>query len=104
MKRDIQATLAASFKDGRSYVRGDGGLKLYGEDMALQRRKVYDRDRGRCMIIASPRCRGFASWDNGEMDHILSRGKGGGDEEKNLRWACAPCHRYIHVHPKWGVR
>lgn len=104
MKRDAQATIAADFKDPRSYVRGDGGLKLYGKDMELQRENVYRRDGGRCMLIASPRCRGFASWNDGEMDHIVGRGKRGSDDLGNLRWTCKPCHRFRHIHPKWGEK
>jgi len=75
---------------------------LAGADMVLRRREIYERDKGRCMLIVSPRCQGFANWNDGEMDHIVSRGKGGSDDAKNLRWTCKPCHRFRHVHPRFG--
>ncbi len=103
-KRDRELTAARKFKDKRSYVDVYGKDHLFGEDMSARRLEVYNRDKGRCMLIASPRCRGFASWEWGEMDHIVSRGRGGTDELENLRWSCVSCHRYRHLHPKWRAQ
>lgn len=103
-KTDRQLTASRKYLDERSCVDIFGKEHLFGEDMTARRKEVYGRDGGRCMLIASPRCRGFASWNNGEMDHVVSRGKGGSDDASNLRWSCGPCHRFRHVHPRFGER
>ena len=101
-KPDRVLTAYRRYADKDSFVDVHGLEYLRGADMATRRLEVYRRDAGRCMLIVSPRCRGWANWEDGELDHIMSRGKGGSDDASNLRWACKPCHRYRHVHPRWG--
>jgi len=101
-KVDKQATAAKKYLHPRSFVDVHGGEHLYGSDMTARRHEVYTRDKGRCMLIASPLCRGWANWEDGELDHIISRGKGGSDDLDNVRWACKPCHRKRHVMVQWS--
>ena len=101
-KPDCKATKERGYKDERSFIDVYGHEFLKGWDTHERRLQTYERDKGRCRLIASPRCRGFANWNDGETDHILPRGKGGSDDLDNLRWVCKPCHRFRHVHPRFG--
>lgn len=49
---------------------------------------VKKRDKGRCRC-----CGGMGT----QAHHIVYRSHGGKDDPKNLIWACARCHREIHV-------
>ena len=99
-KRDRELTATRKFKDKRSYVDVYGKDHLFGEDMSERRLEAYERDKGRCQLIVSPRCRGWASWEYGELDHVITRGRGGSDNLENLRWVCNSCHWYRHNHPR----
>ena len=99
---DEQATATKKYLHPRSFVDVHGGEHLYGSDMTARRHEVYTRDKGRCMLIASPLCRGWAGREVGEMHHKITRGKGGTDNADNLIWVCRPCHRFVHAHPRFG--
>jgi 5-methylcytosine-specific restriction endonuclease McrA len=101
-KVDRQLTKTRNYLDDRSFTDIFGKEYLSGLDMGARRKEIYDQSKGRCMLIASPRCRGFADWSDGELDHIVSRGRGGSDDASNLRWCCGPCHRHRHVHTRFG--
>jgi len=87
--------------DPRSFV-GHGidlvpHLYLKGPDMSRQRDAVIHRDGGRCRV-----CKAWLSSDNGEVHHVLPRGKGGSDDIDNLEWRCGritgrKCHTSQHV-------
>lgn len=104
-KVDMSATIemrkSGHYVDQRSFRSVCGHDVLYGHDMSARRLEVWKRDKGRCMLTISPRCRGFANLLAGDADHIVPRGKGGSDDLENLRWTCGPCHRSRHVHPRW---
>lgn len=93
MRRDMEATKAARFLDRESYIDLRGRKHLRGEDMSIQRAAVYSRDNGVCQLHALPN---HFRWDEGEVDHILSRGRGGTDDLDNLRWVCRTCHAKKH--------
>jgi 5-methylcytosine-specific restriction endonuclease McrA len=107
-KVDLQATFefqgTGRFKDNRSFIDVHGHELLYGEDMSNRRIAIFSRDRGRCMLLLSPRCRGWVSFANAEVDHIIPRGKLGSDDADNLRLCCGLCHRMRHVRPQWTKR
>ena len=99
LRADLEVTKAAGFKDPRSYVyvKEDSSpyvahVKLFGEDMSIQRHKVYLRDAATCGV----------SEDEGELDHFpVSRGKGGCDCMHNLRFISRDKHRARHVQPQF---
>ena len=60
------------------------------------RKKIYNRDGGRCLRCKSPvllfsRYRGDPF--TGEVDHIQPRSRGGCGAENNLQLLCAICNR-----------
>jgi hypothetical protein len=94
-------TKKEQFRDRRSKVgiRPDGTrfLKLAGFDMSLQRERVFERDTNKCANCGGYEFSGFL-----ELDHILSRGKGGDDSMNNLqllggRFSKCKCHLHKHV-------
>ncbi len=93
-KVDPDLTRARGFSDRRSYVTLDGKEFLFGVDVGHRRNEVYERDRGICQLCGSP-----VAMDYWEMDHRLSRGKGGDDSLGNLRVVHSQCHKSIHFRP-----
>lgn len=91
--------------DPRSYVtlpdsEAQVHLVLRGRDMEAQHERVVMRDGFSCHGCIPHHVIGA----DGEVDHIVSKGKGGGDELPNLRWVCIPFHRKRHVHVRWSKR
>jgi 5-methylcytosine-specific restriction endonuclease McrA len=68
-----------------------GITRLTGDDMYDLRLSVFTRDRFECA-----RCGTKVTWDNGELAHIESRGRGGSDVESNVETSCKKCHRDEH--------
>lgn len=106
MKRDEQVTALlwnnGIFNHRRSCVGYDSQmvphLKLCGPDMQYQRERIYRKSKGRCKV-----CRIPVSWDDFELDHIVSKGMGGYDEALNLQVLCHDCHiRKHNRYPKFG--
>jgi HNH endonuclease len=96
-KVDETASEARNFLDKRSAITPDGKELLYGEDMGKRRREVFVRDCGECEY-----CGNYSAYDDGEVHHLISRGKGGTDDIDNLVWICKGCHRTRHVRPMFG--
>ena len=67
-----------------------------GLGSAWQRLRLLILERD-CWICQCPRCLGgkLRLRSAGEVDHIVPRGKGGGDEWTNLRSVNVECHRRI---------
>jgi 5-methylcytosine-specific restriction endonuclease McrA len=59
------------------------------------RRKVLDRDRGRCQLCAARAT---------QVDHIVPRSEGGSDQPANLRSLCDYCHRVVTARHARAVR
>jgi 5-methylcytosine-specific restriction endonuclease McrA len=91
IRRDLEATAKAKFFNGRSYIRPDGRQHLFGIDMELRRKQVWERCKGRCEI-----CHNQVAEDYGELHHDKPRSRGGDDSAKNLLFICKPCHRAKH--------
>lgn len=51
-------------------------------------RELYNSPEGRCEICKE--------WHYLEVDHRLSRGRGGSNEEYNLQLVCRKCHSEKH--------
>ena len=49
--------------------------------------KVAKRDKFHCFW-----CQSYMDFDDGTLDHIVPRSKGGGNGVGNLVWACHPCN------------
>lgn len=49
-----------------------------------QRRRALVRDRHTCVLCGAPAT---------QVDHIVPRSRGGGDDLVNLRSVCGACHR-----------
>jgi len=113
-KRDEVETLSRSFSDPRSFCSLPKAIPacpneihdlLAGEvDKGRRRREIYDRAHGRCEIQISPRCRGFASWEDGEWCHKAKKPWERCDCAEAARWGCKPCHRLEHSNrrPRFG--
>jgi hypothetical protein len=91
--RDAEATAAKHYHDPDSYVSQDGHEYLAGHDIMVQRARVYDRDRGRCV-----KCDKYIPWPAAHMHHKES---GLGPQRcwctENLEILCPDCHRKEHV-------
>lgn len=74
-----------------------GRTLLFGADMTALRLTVYRRSGGRCEAKRHVRdCPRVVSWHSAEMDHIKSKGLGGGwrnDTPENTRILSQPCHQ-----------
>lgn len=101
-KKSVKDTKAMHFADRRSWVgtKSDGTLymRCFGKDMAAMRRALLSQSGGRCAMCH------VACLMSGEVDHVLSRGKGGDDSLANLQFLCRDCHRKKHVQVKWSKR
>ena len=86
----------------RSGVAGKLGIvRLYGDDLAALRRRVYERDKGQCQFVlqgvpnhcATVICGKQLPFDGdvftrAHMAHIQGKGAGGSDTEANTRLLC----------------
>jgi len=81
-----------TYADPASFVTLDGREWLGPIDMHARRHEVFERDRHCCV-----KCGEFLSFEQFEMHHVVSRGKGGDDSLENLQVLCGPlkngCHR-----------
>jgi hypothetical protein len=109
LKRDSELTACAGFVDPRSFVAlwkhpgtNHPCVYLFGVDKGPQRRKIFERDKGRCQL-ETPACKGYQGWDRGQWHHIKGgRGNQHCDCLENALWSCGPCHRQKHVRPRFG--
>jgi 5-methylcytosine-specific restriction endonuclease McrA len=98
-----EARASKRFLDKRSKIglKPDGSqfVKLYGLDMSLQRSRVWEMSGALCA-----KCGECIDWEDSEMHHKTSRGKGGDDSILNLEMLCRNCHRGNHVQVLSGKR
>lgn len=98
-RRDELATRAARkekrFLDRRSWIgiRRDNTLylRLYGCDKESQYLALHLLWDGLCAKCSKPV---KDNWR--ELDHMISLGRGGDDQDSNLQFLCRPCHRRKH--------
>lgn len=119
-KADRILTAAADFLDPRSFVgrRIHTGTThqccyLRGDDVAVVRRQIYERDLGLCTLHLSPLCSGLAKlpfdgsiWERWHLEHEVG---GLGLQRcwcpENLRGACWHCHQIKDGRqPRWTKR
>jgi hypothetical protein len=69
---DKEATAARAFTDKKSYVgqrihpeTDHQCVYLFGDDVTQVRRRIFDRERGRCW-----NCGAYYGWDWGELRHL----------------------------------
>lgn len=99
IRKDLEATAARRFMCGYSYVRPDGREHLFGIDMELRRKHVWERTRGYC---EAQNCQRIITEDTMEMHHKRRRSKGGDDSLGNLSGICRRCHRQEHPQVQLG--
>lgn len=91
-KTDLELTKIrrelGDYTDPRSYVRPDGAEFLFGEDLTRRRRECWEKYKRRCACCAK-----YVTFDQFEMHHRKTRGRGGDDSLGNLQVLCADCHR-----------
>ena len=67
------------------------------------RRRVFDRDQYRCTT-----CDNFVTWDTGEMNEKVFKGKQGEVSLDNCETLCHNCHQSspysVHGNRRWGGR
>jgi len=113
-RRDEAATKAARkerrFLDRRSWIgvrkNGDLYLRLHGKDKSAQRERLDWFWHNRCAL-----CGKAIGIEEAELDHKVSLGRGGDDQDSNLQFLCRPCHakkhnrsihlRTIPLEPRW---
>jgi len=85
-------------RDKRVYCKSHADYWQKREKMRLNRKlyyrhkTLYQKQNGQC-----PLCKAhFAFDDNFEIDHIIPKSAGGGNEQSNLRLLHAECHRDYH--------
>lgn len=66
-------------------VRGSRQARGYGAEWERRREEVLFRDHGMCR-----RC---LATQNLEVDHVVPKSMGGGDNLENLQILCTTCHR-----------
>lgn len=94
---DREATARSFFLDKRSFVALDGSLRLYGQDVSVQRHVVMVRDNFRCVKCGANRYV--------DMDHIKKRNDGGSEDLENLQLLCRACHTEKHGRvPRWSKK
>lgn len=86
-------------KRSRIGLRPDGSqfVKLGKEDWAIQYERVLERDKWICQ-----ECGALLRYGEADVDHIISRGRGGDDQLHNLRllgnrFSKCKCHLKRHV-------
>ena len=67
IRKDKEATKARRYMNGRSYVRPDGREHLFGIDMEMRRKAVWERSKGYCEGLL---CQRQITEDTMEMHHI----------------------------------
>ena len=72
------------------------GSKVYGTSWwDIVRKRVIDRDGGRCALCGQCPKDKFGAFD-GHVHHILPRHLGGSDNPVNLVCLCEFCHIWVH--------
>lgn len=63
--------------------RGTRHERGYGKEWTRSRRRILRRDRicQICLLVPAT-----------EVDHVVPKSQGGGDEDENLRGVCRACH------------
>lgn len=104
-KRDVTETIARNFRDKRSFIALNSGCEvLFGLDMVERRREVYERAKGRCEARPhSWRCKGFATWENGELHHTKIHDGRRCSCFSALEFRSRACHSKAHEkrNPRW---
>ena len=105
MKKDVQATEAANFKDPDSFVFKDGREWLRGKDWEARKRELWARCGGRCEGIVP--FSGLRCWHEAQdPDHVIPRRTARDDRLSNLMALCRDCHDFKHQEkqPQWTKR
>lgn len=70
-------------------LRGNRHERGYGNAWLKVRASVLRKDKGLCQA-----CRKAGRVTSAtDVDHIVNKARGGGDEPENLQSLCGPCHR-----------
>ena len=106
-KRDPFLTRNRQFLDKRSYVsqlksingeREQNHLVLYGEDKAIQRAVIADRDGFLCR-----KCGKHVDCTEGEWHHVENSAGKRCDCQHNSEWRCKSCHSPLeHPQVQWS--
>ena len=77
--------------------RPDSNKRGYGRQWRKLRARILERD---------PICTKWGKEPSTTVDHILTKGRGGTDDESNLRGMCRRCHsrKTVVVDDRWGQR
>ena len=82
-------------------------LEISGETTSSERQmnipadiwhQVFDRANGYCEYCGENLLISRAAYSSAQVDHILARTEGGGDEIENLRLACSLCNSSLSRH------
>lgn len=92
-----EARASGEFLDPKSRIgiRMDGTryVRLGKLDWNIQYERVFERDKSKCQ-----KCGNGLTQIDGEIDHVIPRGRGGDDSLLNLQllggpWSICKCHR-----------
>lgn len=70
-------------------IRGSRHQRGYGWDWEKTVKRILDRDENLCQPCLKA---GRTSLGN-QVDHIVPKAQGGGDNDENLQAICTACHR-----------
>ena len=59
---------------------------------------VFDRANGYCEYCGEDLLISRATYASAQVDHVLARAKGGGNDPENLRLACSQCNSSLSRH------
>jgi 5-methylcytosine-specific restriction endonuclease McrA len=118
VKADRELTQAANFTDHRSFVgqrihpgTAHNCIYVRGDDVEQVRRRIYDRDGGRCTLkiqCAGAKVLPFDGtvWERWHLEHeVGGLGLSRCWCDENLRGTCNPCHRLKDKRdPRWTKR
>lgn len=84
-------------------------IRLDAKGMAALRSEAYARSEGICECnreICKQREMRLrrVTWYDGQLHHVISRGRGGSDTLENVIFVTRQCHDEITGQPKWGLR
>ena len=61
--------------------------KMGSEDRRRRKRKLMERDEGKCFW-----CKTMLAYEDATMDHVIPMARGGTDALTNLVLSCQPCN------------
>lgn len=76
-------------------------IRLDSGGMAKLRSEAFQRSMGWCEC-GEKACHERVTWGDGQLHHVIARGRGGSDELGNVLFLSRGHHSKIHGMPQWS--